>query len=68
MYSTLWPHVDVLLTHVPPHGLDFHNLDIKHGRHCGDSTLQDYIHTRGEPKVHVFGHIHEGYGVQRTKR
>jgi Icc-related predicted phosphoesterase len=50
---------DVLITHGPPHGY-------------GDFVAWDQIHVgceemlealdRVKPKIHVFGHIHEGYG------
>ncbi|KAL4229003.1 metallophosphoesterase domain-containing protein 1 [Mactra antiquata] len=51
--------VDILMTHGPPYGI----CDItKRGLHAGCLDLLSSIQTRIKPKVHVFGHIHEGYG------
>lgn len=53
---------DVLITHSPPYGI----MDVSHwGRnHIGSQSLYDQISTRIKPKIHCFGHLHEGYGVQ----
>lgn len=51
--------VDVLITHGPPHGtLDFTSRDHEH---AGCEELAKAL-VRVKPQVHVFGHIHEGYG------
>jgi Icc-related predicted phosphoesterase len=51
---------DVLITHGPPYGI----LDrVYDGEHVGCEELRAAL-TRIRPKVHVFGHIHEDYGVQ----
>lgn len=51
---------DVLITHGPPYGI----LDrIYNGDHVGCEELRAAL-TRIRPKIHVFGHIHEDYGVQ----
>lgn len=61
---------DVLLTHGPPHGyLDMTNhINIatgkKFGDHLGCQDLLDAI-KRIRPKLHVFGHIHGGYGTTK---
>ncbi|CAH1797129.1 unnamed protein product [Owenia fusiformis] len=47
--------VDVLLTHMPPYGLQ----DSKGG--CQD--LRNEVLTRIKPKVHMFGHMHSGNGI-----
>ena len=52
---------DVLITHGPPHGI---RDQIKMGRdqeHLGCGELRKAIQ-RVKPTVHVFGHIHGGYG------
>ena len=56
---------DVLITHGPPHGI----LDTcphwpPNGTnvHVGCEELAKTI-PRVQPKVHIFGHIHEGYGT-----
>ncbi|XP_050420013.1 metallophosphoesterase MPPED2-like [Adelges cooleyi] len=52
--------VDILVTHSPPLG---------HGDHCwpgvraGCVDLLVTVQERVKPKYHVFGHVHEGYGV-----
>ncbi len=53
------PDVDVLLTHGPPHGIldrTFQNLEV------GCKMLLKKIE-EVKPKLSVFGHIHEGYGM-----
>jgi len=53
--------VDVLVTHGPPLGV----LDrVWDGRRVGCEELARAI-GRIRPRVHLFGHIHEGYGVRR---
>lgn len=50
--------VDILVTHSPPKGI----LDRTQRKHrVGSSSLYDAV-KRIRPKLHVFGHIHEGYG------
>ena len=52
-------YTDILVTHGPPLNI----LDRTDGNNNeGDSALQDAV-KRVQPKLHVFGHIHEGYGV-----
>jgi Icc-related predicted phosphoesterase len=52
--------VDVLVTHGPP--LGYGDLtDSKHRTGC--SNLQRVVQQRVKPSLHVFGHIHEDYGV-----
>lgn len=50
--------IDVLVTHGPPRGI----LDRTYSGECvGCDDLLAAVH-RVRPKLHVFGHIHEGYG------
>ncbi len=50
---------DVLVTHGPPFG----RLDVTSaGVHAGCEDLLEAVH-RIQPKLHIFGHIHEGAGV-----
>jgi|APLak6261664116_1056043.scaffolds.fasta_scaffold21863_1 predicted phosphohydrolase len=61
--AQVWAQVpegtDVLITHTPPFGI----LDqVPGGEHVGCEELLKALQ-RVRPKVHVFGHIHEGYGV-----
>jgi predicted phosphohydrolase len=54
--------VDVLITHSPPHGV----LDrVWDGQHVGCEELVAAL-ARVRPRVHVFGHIHEAYGVSES--
>lgn len=60
-------NVDIVMTHGPP-GLfqDGYRLDTTLGVPCGCPMLWKAIqHTR--PRLHCFGHIHEGYGVQNVR-
>jgi predicted phosphodiesterase len=52
---------DVLVTHGPPHGV----LDrVDQGELVGCADLREAV-TRVRPTLHLFGHIHEGYGQER---
>ncbi|XP_060535282.1 UPF0046 protein C25E10.12 [Cylas formicarius] len=52
--------VDVLVTHTPPLG---HGDLVCSGVRAGCVELLATVQRRVKPKYHVFGHIHEGYGV-----
>lgn len=52
---------DILLTHGPPLGYGDLCLPGKHRAGCLE--LLNQIEGRIKPLVHVFGHVHEGYGV-----
>lgn len=54
---------DILLTHGPVHGI--HDLTINE-QHAGDKDLLKKVLTI-KPKVHVCGHIHEGYGMVKRQ-
>lgn len=53
-------NLDILITHTPPLG---------HGDLCctmvraGCVELLNTVQCRVKPKYHVFGHVHEGYGI-----
>ncbi|KAJ5758060.1 uncharacterized protein N7511_006754 [Penicillium nucicola] len=56
-----FPAVDILLTHGPPKGvLDAVPPDLNVG--CPHLMKAAW---RARPRLHVFGHIHEGWGAQR---
>jgi predicted phosphodiesterase len=57
--------VDILLTHTPPFG---HGDLCFHGLRAGCVNLLDTVEERVRPAVHVFGHIHEGYGLTTNNR
>lgn len=51
---------DILITHGPPRGI----LDLcSNGSHEGCEDLRERVETIS-PRLHVFGHIHEGHGVE----
>jgi len=51
---------DVLITHGPPIGRG----DLVHnGQRAGCVNLLQQVQTRVKPRIHLFGHIHEDYGV-----
>lgn len=56
----LIPHdVDILVTHSPPQcGLD----RTARGECVGSESLKKFIFTH-QPRLHVFGHVHEAYGM-----
>ena len=52
--------VDILMTHMPPYDiLDQNTAKIKSG--C--QSLSNFV-KQLRPKLHLFGHIHESYGVK----
>jgi len=61
--KTIWQkipeNIDILITHGPPKGI----LDLTaDGVNAGcEELLKRVLHIK--PKFHVFGHIHEGYGM-----
>lgn len=52
--------VDILITHGPPKG----HLDVN-GLGC-EFLLKRLWKMSKKPKLHVFGHIHAGYGIERV--
>mmetsp|Transcript_26048 Transcript_26048/g.60826 ORF Transcript_26048/g.60826 Transcript_26048/m.60826 type:complete len:93 (+) Transcript_26048:746-1024(+) len=53
----------VLMTHTPPFGI----LDESRGKRLGCEELLRATKAV-KPAVHVFGHIHAGYGTQSSTR
>ncbi|TPR11832.1 Cytochrome P450 61 [Aspergillus niger] len=59
-----YPGVDVMITHGPPYGV----LDQVVPNHMSVGCEHLYRAVkRARPRVHVFGHIHEGYGATRRE-
>jgi len=59
-WSGIPKDVDVLITHGPPHRV----LDLTlHGDYAGCEELAKRV-AEIKPRVHIFGHIHESYGVR----
>jgi Icc-related predicted phosphoesterase len=53
---------DILITHGPPAGVLDKTL---RGQHVGCEELLACV-KRIQPKIHVFGHIHESYGIKEN--
>lgn len=59
VWTKIPENIDVLITHTPPYGI----LDkLYDGESVGCEELSEAL-KRIKPRVHVFGHIHESYGV-----
>lgn len=63
-------HIDILVTHGPPHGIldeviEEYFDNSKKKVNAGCPVLLNKV-KEIKPKYHVFGHIHEGYGVLET--
>ena len=54
---------DVLITHGPPLG---HGDSTSRGESVGCADLRAAVREK-RPKYHIFGHIHEGYGVTHNE-
>lgn len=52
---------DILITHTPP--LGYGDLCCTGGR-AGCVELLNTVQNRVRPKYHIYGHVHEGYGVR----
>ncbi|CAF3123151.1 unnamed protein product [Rotaria socialis] len=56
---------DILLTHGPPHSI----LDISsNAHHLGCKELLKQVSTVIQPKLHLFGHVHRGYGQLKNEQ
>jgi Icc-related predicted phosphoesterase len=62
VYAQIPSETDVLITHGPPYGI----LDRIPGR-TGNSGCRELLKAveRIKPRIHVFGHIHAGYGIHQ---
>lgn len=60
-------NTDVLITHGPPYGILDLCPDMRDRSklvHAGCEVLREQLN-RIKPKVHIFGHIHEGSGIHK---
>lgn len=53
------PTTDILITHGPPFGILDRSVK---GEHIGGKDILPYLE-KIKPRFHIFGHIHEGYGM-----
>jgi len=58
VWSNVPEHTDILITHTPPKGY------LDNGRGCAHLSNR-VLHL--QPAYHLFGHIHEAYGVYRAE-
>ena len=61
-----FPNVDIMITHGPPQGVSdkVEGGVGGNGLHVGCEHLWKAVN-RARPKLHVFGHIHEGWGAEK---
>lgn len=59
--------IDIVMTHGPPQApLEGYRLDVSRDGHCGCPALWKAV-SYATPRLHCFGHIHDGYGAQIVK-
>lgn len=59
IFNKIPKDLDILITHGPPYSI----LDAnREGILCGSQSLYDQV-IKVQPKIHVFGHIHESSGL-----
>lgn len=62
----IWSHipekVDILVTHAPPRG--FRDFSRAENKNAGCQVLREKV-LSVKPRFHVFGHIHESYGIEQ---
>ncbi len=64
LYATIPANTDILVTHGPPLGIRDHERGSDERRGC--PQLRQTV-MRVKPRLHVFGHVHGGYGVAQNK-
>lgn len=55
-------NTDVLITHSPPYMIM--DYGIYSNQHCGSPSLYYEIVNRIKPKLNIFGHVHNDYGIK----
>ena len=61
-FSLIPDDIDILITHTPPEGI----LDNGPRGRLGCSGLRKKVEKMDKLKLHLFGHIHEGFGMQES--
>ena len=64
LYASIPKDTHILITHGPPYGILDHEPGTDERQGCPE--LRKAV-IRVKPKLHVFGHVHVGYGVMPTK-
>jgi Icc-related predicted phosphoesterase len=60
LYAQIPKDTDVVVTHGPPYRIL--DASAESGEHSGCRELFDAV-MRVQPRLHVFGHVHGGYGI-----
>lgn len=63
LWKTIPEGMDMIVTHGPPIYIMDEVMEYMKSKHTGCSYLADRI-VALKPKYHLFGHIHEGYGIK----
>lgn len=61
IWSEIPDEVDILVTHAPPKG--FRDFSKTENNNAGCQVLREKV-LSVKPRYHIFGHIHESYGVE----
>lgn len=61
IWSLIPDKIDILVTHAPPRG--FRDFSMAENNNAGCNVLRDKVLSI-KPRYHVFGHIHESYGIE----
>lgn len=64
LWETIPNDTDVLITHGPPRYMRDQVREYMKVKYCGCEMLENRVKQLA-PKAHIFGHIHEGYGVTK---
>lgn len=64
VFARIPEDIDVLITHSPPRGVCDDGVYPFERQHYGSQVLRERIE-QIQPKLHICGHIHEGYGQGR---
>jgi predicted phosphohydrolase len=65
LWASIPDGLDILVTHTPPFAILDHSLPSGPREGCPYLFAEVF---RARPRLHVFGHIHAGYGTLRTDR
>ena len=60
IWSSIPADTDILVTHTCP----LSDIDLMEGRHVGCPSLAKAV-LRIQPSLHIYGHLHEGYGTAK---
>ena len=66
VWNKISVHTEVLITHSPPY--DIMDYSIPYAMHCGCTALTQRLTELPDLRLHIFGHIHEGYGQMTARR